>query len=161
MKHQRWVLAFLIALGACGSAAEGEPPVATPATHAAAHTVTVFKSPTCGCCTEWIAYLRRHGLTVAVHEQSDLAPVKRTNAVPPDLESCHTALVGGYVVEGHVPIAALERLLTEQPAVVGLAVPGMPLGSPGMEVPGQPAETYAVLAFDRTRMATVFERVGE
>jgi hypothetical protein len=86
----------------------------------------------------------------------DLGPVKRQHGVPPSLESCHTALVEGYVVEGHVPADLIDRLLRERPAVVGLAVPGMPVGSPGMANPGQAPERYQVLAFDRSGKTSVF-----
>ena len=86
----------------------------------------------------------------------DLAPVKRRFGVPRALQSCHTAVVEGYVIEGHVPADLIDRLLAERPAVVGLAVPGMPVGSPGMEAPGQAAERYQVLAFDQKGRATVF-----
>lgn len=88
----------------------------------------------------------------------DLTPVKIRHSVPERLESCHTALVGGYVVEGHVPAATIDRLLRERPKVTGIAVPGMPVGSPGMEAPGRQAERYDVLAFDRSGRIQVFER---
>lgn len=87
---------------------------------------------------------------------NDLAPVKRKLGVPPALQSCHTAVVEGYVIEGHVPADLIDRLLRERPSVVGLAVPGMPVGSPGMETPGQAAERYQVLAFDQKGRTTVF-----
>jgi hypothetical protein len=87
---------------------------------------------------------------------NDLAPVKRRLGVPPALQSCHTAVVEGYVIEGHVPADLIDRLLRERPSVVGLAVPGMPVGSPGMEAPGQAAERYQVLAFDQKGRTTVF-----
>jgi hypothetical protein len=87
---------------------------------------------------------------------NDLAPVKRKLGVPPALQSCHTAVVEGYVIEGHVPADLIDRLLRERPSVVGLAVPGMPVGSPGMEAPGQAAERYQVLAFDQKGRTTVF-----
>lgn len=87
---------------------------------------------------------------------NDLAPVKRRLGVPPALQSCHTAVVEGYVIEGHVPADLIDRLLRERPSVVGLAVPGMPVGSPGMETPGQAAERYQVLAFDQKGRTTVF-----
>ena len=88
----------------------------------------------------------------------DLRSVKARLGVPPALESCHTALVGGYVIEGHVPADMIKRLLARRPAVVGLAVPGMPVGSPGMESPGVPAEPYQVLTFDKSGKTTIFER---
>jgi hypothetical protein len=87
---------------------------------------------------------------------NDLAPVKRKLGVPPALQSCHTAVVEGYVIEGHVPADLIDRLLRERPPVVGLAVPGMPVGSPGMEAPGQAAERYQVMAFDQKGRSTVF-----
>ena len=118
--------------------------------------IVVYKSPTCGCCTEWVAHLRRHGFPVKTEDVEELQPVKARHGVPADLQSCHTALVAGYVVEGHVPADLVERLLRERPKVVGLAVPGMPAGSPGMEVPGARAERYQVLAFDRSGKTRVF-----
>jgi hypothetical protein len=93
---------------------------------------------------------------VKAEDLDDLAPVKRRLGVPPALQSCHTAVVDGYVVEGHVPADVIDRLLRERPAVVGIAVPGMPLGSPGMESPGRPAERYQVVAFDRNGRTTVY-----
>jgi hypothetical protein len=118
--------------------------------------VVVYKSPTCGCCTEWVAHLRRHGFQVRSEDVTDLQAVKARHRVPPDLQSCHTALVGGYVIEGHVPADLVERLLRERAKVAGLAVPGMPVGSPGMEVPGARAERYRVLTFDRDGRTGVF-----
>jgi hypothetical protein len=93
---------------------------------------------------------------VKAEDNEDLAPIKRKLGVPPALQSCHTAVVEGYVVEGHVAADLIDRLLRERPSVVGLAVPGMPTGSPGMEVPGQAAERYQVLAFDRQGRTTIF-----
>lgn len=103
-----------------------------------------------------MGHLREHGFPAKGVDLEDLRPVKARHGVPAGLESCHTALVGGYVVEGHVPADLILRLLRERPAVTGLAVPGMPVGSPGMETPGQPAERYKVLAFDRAGRRTVF-----
>jgi hypothetical protein len=93
---------------------------------------------------------------VKAEDSEDLAPIKRKLGVPRALHSCHTAVVEGYVIEGHVPAELIDRLLRERPAVVGLAVPGMPVGAPGMESPGQPAERYQVLAFDQKGRTTVF-----
>ena len=118
--------------------------------------VTVYKSPTCGCCAEWVTHLRRHGFRVKTEDRSDLQPIKARHGVPAELQSCHTALIGGYVVEGHVPADLIERLLRERPKVAGLAVPGMPVGSPGMEVPGVPADRYRVLTFDRSGKTEVY-----
>lgn len=88
----------------------------------------------------------------------DLRPIRAKHGVPSDLEACHTALVGDYVIEGHVPADAIIRLLRERPRLVGLAVPGMPLGSPGMEVPGRPPDRYEIFGFDRRGKSGVFER---
>ena len=101
-------------------------------------------------------HLRSHGFPVTERNETDLAPVKRHHGVPAALESCHTALVEGYVIEGHVPADLIDRLLRERPKVVGLAVPGMPVGSPGMESPGEKPQRYQVLTFDRGGRTTVF-----
>jgi hypothetical protein len=108
--------------------------------------VQVWKSPTCGCCGEWIEHLRSAGFEVAVNDVQDLAVVKQSLGVPEDLQSCHTALIDGYVVEGHVPAADIRRLLEERPEIAGLAVPGMPVGSPGMEI-GDQKDPYDVVTF--------------
>jgi hypothetical protein len=110
--------------------------------------VQVYKSITCGCCSEWVEHLREAGFTVHTTDTSDLRAVKAEHRVPRQAESCHTAIVDGYVVEGHVPATDVLRLLEERPAVRGLAVPGMPIGSPGMEVEGLAPQPYDVLAFD-------------
>lgn len=117
--------------------------------------VQVYKSATCGCCSVWVEHLRRSGFAPTSTNVTDLDAVKTKHGVPVRGQSCHTALVGGYVIEGHVPAAEIHRLLKEKPAgVVGLAVPGMPIGSPGMEGPG--ARPYNVLAFDKQGRTTVF-----
>ncbi|MGU3464335.1 DUF411 domain-containing protein [Methylobacterium sp. C33D] len=108
--------------------------------------VAVTKDPSCGCCEKWVAHLREAGFKVTVTE-GPVNPVKARLGVPRDLASCHTAQVGGYVVEGHVPAGAIKRLLTEKPQGTGLAVPGMPVGSPGMEVEGMEPDTYDVVLF--------------
>lgn len=118
---------------------------------AAGPAVTVTKDPNCGCCGGWVEHLRQTGFTVEVRDVSDLNRVKARLGVPNDLASCHTAEVAGYVIEGHVPAAALRRLLNEKPDAKGLAVAGMPVGSPGMEVPNTPDEEYDVILFGRTR----------
>lgn len=118
--------------------------------------VTVYKSATCGCCHEWIAHLEKAGYEVDAHDVVDLVAVKERHGVPQRLGSCHTAIVDGYVIEGHVPAADIDRLLTERPEVAGLTVPGMIVGSPGMEVPGQPAQPYDVLVFDQAGNTAVY-----
>jgi hypothetical protein len=116
--------------------------------------ITVYKDPSCGCCKNWIAHLIKHGYGVDAKDTPAMAEVKRTLGVPDALTSCHTAVVNGYLIEGHVPAADIARLLKEKPKVAGLAVPGMVTGSPGMEGPRQ--EHYQVLSFDKNGKTRVF-----
>ncbi|MDB4882982.1 MAG: hypothetical protein JWL95_1748 [Gemmatimonadetes bacterium] len=110
-------------------------------------TITVYKDPSCGCCTKWVAHLQANGLTPQVHDRSDMDALKDSLGVPKALRSCHTAVAGKYVIEGHVPASDLKRLLASAPPkVLGLAVPDMPAGSPGMEM-GARADRYDVIAF--------------
>lgn len=118
-----------------------------PALAARGPEIIVHKDPSCGCCGAWIEHLRQAGFSVTGRDVADLYTLKERLGVPADLASCHTAEVAGYVVEGHVPADAIERLLAERPAATGLVVPGMPLGSPGMEVAGMAPESYAVILF--------------
>ena len=115
--------------------------------------LVVWKNRGCACCTAWARHFQDAGFAVTMHEVDDLAPARRDARVPADLAGCHTAMVEGYAVEGHVPVADVQRLLDERPPLVGIAVPGMPIGSPGMEMPGMAAEPFAVIAFaaDGTR----------
>jgi hypothetical protein len=110
----------------------------------------VSKDPNCGCCSGWVDHLKAAGFQTIVVEISDLSPLKSRLKVPRHLASCHTAEIGGYVIEGHVPASAIKRLLLERPSAIGLAVPGMPIGSPGMEVSGTPDEPYEVVLFGRS-----------
>ena len=103
---------------------------------------TVYKDPACGCCHEYVAYLRQNGFDVAVVDTDDLAAIKQQSGVPPALEGCHSTMVGGYVVEGHVPIDAVRRLLQDRPPIHGLSLPGMPEGSPGMS--GEKAGPFVI-----------------
>lgn len=119
--------------------------------------ITVFKDPNCGCCKSWIEHLRKHGFAVVVRDTSDVSGAKRAGRVPEQLRSCHTAFVNGYVIEGHVPAPDIQRLLSEKPKAAGLAVPGMPVGSPGMEM-GARVESYDVVAFNRDGTTRVFAR---
>jgi hypothetical protein len=132
---RRAVMAGLAAAALAPAALAQEPP----------H-VVVLKDPTCGCCNGWVAHLRGAGFTVTVTDTARINAVKKRHGVPDDLASCHTAEVGGYVLEGHVPAAEVKRLLAERPQARGLAVPGMPMGSPGMEMDGM-TETYEVILF--------------
>jgi len=118
---------------------------------AAGPTISVSKDPNCDCCTGWVEHLREAGFVVEVQDLAHLAEIKSRLGVPPDLAACHTAEVSGYVIEGHVPASALRRFLKEKPRARGLAVAGMPVGSPGMEVPNSPAEEYDVILFGPTR----------
>jgi hypothetical protein len=129
--------------------------LATGAAHADPVEVQVYKSPDCGCCDKWIDHLRADGFTVRATNVPDVTPIKLENGVPEKLAACHTGIVGGYVVEGHVPAADIRRLLRERPDVAGLAVPGMPIGSPGME--GPHPERYQVLAFGSHGIAVFAE----
>lgn len=109
--------------------------------------MVVNKDPSCGCCSGWVEHVRAAGFQAKVVELSNLAPLKARLGVPRDLHSCHTAEIAGYAIEGHVPASAIKRLLAERPTATGLAVPGMPVGSPGMEVPGSPDDRYDVILF--------------
>lgn len=121
-----------------------------PGAAAAEQRMQVFKSPWCGCCVEWVKHMRAAGFQVHVTELEDLSPVKAQLGVAPDLQSCHTAVVDGYVIEGHVPASDVARLLAERPRAAGLSVPGMPVGSPGMEQ-GNRQDPYAVILFGESQ----------
>lgn len=124
---------------------------------AAAATIEVVKSPYCGCCTQWVEHLRREGFEVRVVDTEDVTPTARRLGVPEDLRSCHTASIGGYAIEGHVPAADIRRLLAERPDAAGIAVPGMPIGSPGMEQ-GDMRQPYEVVLFRRDGRRLLFAR---
>ncbi len=123
--------------------------VAVMAQRSALPVVEVYKDPGCGCCSLWADHLKAAGFKVNVTEKADLDEFKTAHGVPAKARSCHTALVGGYVLEGHVPVADVQRMLKDKPAIVGIAVPGMPIGSPGMEVKGMKAAAYDVVSFDK------------
>lgn len=118
--------------------------------------ITVFKTPACGCCGKWVKHLEANGFDVTTHQRNDLSDIKKENHITPDLSSCHTAFVDGYVVEGHVPADMIFRLLKERPDVVGITVPGMPAGSPGMEIESGFVQPYEVLTFDADGNTEVF-----
>jgi hypothetical protein len=128
--------------------ASGTPADALPAPNPALPIVQVWKSPTCGCCTGWVEHMRRAGFQVQVQDVADLTPVKAEHGVAAEHQSCHTSRVDGYTIEGHVPADDIVRLLAERPQITGLAAPGMPVGSPGMEV-GNQRDAYDVLAFTK------------
>lgn len=139
----RWTVGVLLA-------------VSVLAVHAATlPEVLVYKSPTCGCCGSWVDHMKASGFRVKVIEENDITAVKQRFGVPEHLGSCHTALVGGYVVEGHVPASAVKRLLKEKPTAVGVSVPGMPIGSPGMDGPNP--EPFSTQLFDERGRARIYE----
>ena len=119
---------------------------------------TVYKDASGGCCKKWVEHMQASGFTVTPHDSSDMDAIKDHYGVPSGVRSCHTAIVGSYVVEGHVPAADVDRLLKEQPKVVGLSVPGMVTGSPGME--GMLSKSYIVVAFQKTGATVPFASHG-
>lgn len=123
----------------------------------AAPVVDVYKSPTCGCCTKWIDHLKANGFAVRSHDTQDVAQHKQRLGIPAGYDSCHTAVVGGYVIEGHVPASDIKRLLKEKPQARGLTVPGMPIGSPGMEQ-GNQKDKYEVILLDKNGAPRVYSR---
>jgi len=129
-------------LAAFGAWTLAHPLVTLSATPA--EQITVWKTPNCGCCKDWVAHLQRNGFQVVTNDVPDTAPMRQKLGLPAKFGSCHTAQVGAYVLEGHVPAQEIRRLLLEKPKAVGLAVPGMPVGSPGMEM-GDTRDAYDVV----------------
>jgi hypothetical protein len=117
-------------------------------------TITVYKDANCGCCKSWIEHLIKHGYHVDAKDSPDMTEIKKSLGVPDGLTSCHTAVVNGYLIEGHVPAADIARLLKTKPKIAGLAVPGMPMGSPGME--GPRTQRYQVFSFDKAGKTKIF-----
>ncbi len=138
--RREFVLAMLLATGLAAAPPE----------------MTVFKTKTCGCCAKWVEHMRANGFKVIVNEVESTAPYRNKYGVPERLQSCHTAIVRGYTLEGHVPAADVHRLLKEMPTAKGLAVPGMPMGSPGME--GPRSDAYSVLLFGVDGRVTVYRK---
>jgi len=150
-------LAALTFLAGCGSADAAPSVLASPVVDQALPTVVVYKTATCGCCSGWVEHLRAAGFTVDARDVQDLMSVKLDAGVPGPLVTCHTALVDGYVVEGHVPADQVKRMLAERPDVAGIGVAGMPAGSPGMDAPNAPP--YQVVAFDREGKMSVYAEI--
>ena len=121
--------------------------------------ISVYKTPTCGCCQKWVAHLEENGFEVSTHDMSNLRSIKSMAGVKPQYASCHTAIVNGYVVEGHVPATDIDRLLRERPDIVGLSTPGMPVGSPGMEH-GDIRDNFAVITLEKDGSRNVFSLHG-
>jgi hypothetical protein len=144
--------AALLASRTAASATDEESRLALAATLTE---ITVYRSPSCGCCKKWVTHLEEAGFTVKQVELDDLSEIKAQAGVPEKLHSCHTALVGRYAIEGHVPAADIKRLLAEKPDVHGLSAPGMPAGSPGMEVGGA-KDKYDVVSFTRDGKSSVW-----
>jgi hypothetical protein len=155
----------VLGAGVLAAAASGAMFATSPVTQAAAPmvqgarlpAVTVYKDPNCGCCSLWATHMERAGFAVTAINTPDMPALRAKHGVPPHAQSCHTAVVDGYVVEGHVPADDVKKLLASRAKVKGLAVPGMPLGSPGMEQ-GTTRHAYSVLTFDETGRTTVFAR---
>ena len=148
--------------GEASLAAAGEATVTLAASPARADadalpTALVYKTPTCGCCSLWVDHMREAGFEVDARDLNDIIPIKIDAGVPPRMSSCHTALIDGYVVEGHIPAEHVKQLLADRPDIVGIAVPGMPIGSPGME--GIGARPYQVLSWDREGNVEVYAEV--
>ncbi|MDP4008933.1 MAG: DUF411 domain-containing protein [bacterium] len=114
----------------------------------------VFQDPSCGCCGVYAEYLQRAGVLVERNKTSNMGAIKTEYGIPYELSSCHTTVVGGYVVEGHIPLEAIEKLLEEKPNILGIAMPGMPSGSPGM--PGPKTETWTIYALERDGSSSIF-----
>lgn len=121
--------------------------------------IEIYKSATCGCCTKWVEHLKSHGFKVKTNDVADPSSYRARLGIPDRLGACHTAIVDGYVIEGHVPVREIKRLLTERPRAKGLAVPGMPSGSPGME--GPRSDPYEVLLFQADGKYTVYQKYGK
>lgn len=150
-----------VALTACDApsgTAETTAPKVVASTAKAGSEIVMYKSPACECCTGWAEHLRQSGFTVIEKKQEDMDAIKAKYGVPEGLASCHTAIVDGYVIEGHVPAADVTRLLKERPKVTGLTAPGMPMQSPGMQAKRLQPKNYNVLAFDKNGKSHVFTR---
>jgi len=142
-------MAGIFLLASAQASAEAEPAIAE---------ITVYKDKSCGCCGGWIDHLRAEGFKVIAKNHTNMADIKANFGVSRPLQSCHTAVVNGYVVEGHVPASDIKRLLRERPDVLGLTAPGMPQKSPGMQPKGLPPKDYDVLSFDHQGKVELFRR---
>lgn len=149
LSRRSFVAALPLAFVACSGAAGRSNVPERPAE------LLVYKTPACGCCNAWVEHMRAAGFSVRTVEVQDTAPMAARYSVPRALRSCHTAVVEGYAVEGHVPAREIWRLLTERPPIAGIAVPGMPVGSPGMEM-GDRHDAFTVVAFTRDGRASAF-----
>jgi len=155
LTRRAWVQRATVALAALvGAPLVGARLAASPVLGQQPRAMTVYKSPTCGCCSAWVEHVEKAGFTCTVRDLPDLTEVKASFGIPRALESCHTAQIGGYLVEGHVPADLIQKMLRDKPTARGIAVPGMPIGSPGME--GGTPERYQVLLFDKAGTTRVY-----
>ena len=148
---------FVGAAFGAGALAIVAPRVLLAGAGAAPIAMTVYKSPSCGCCKEWVKHMQANGFTAKIVDMDDLSEVKRNAGVPDRLQSCHTALIGAYVAEGHVPADLVKKMLDEKPKIAGLTVPGMVAGSPGMEQGGR-TTPYDVIAFTKDGKSSVYAK---
>lgn len=160
-----WMLALIAVVGLLGTAtaialnaetATQSEPVPVAAATEALPVVQVYKSASCGCCKDWVKHLETNGFSVQAHDVENMLPYKEQAKLGAGMGSCHTAFVAGYAIEGHVPARDIKRLLLEKPAISGLTVPRMPIGSPGMEVEGKAADAYQVLSYKDGEETGVF-----
>lgn len=153
---KKWIIIFLPVFLGLGVALAWWGPFQGSTPAGGQSVVVVYKSPTCGCCGKWEEHLKAAGFQIESRPTEAMNPIKAEHGVPIDLQSCHTAIVEGYVVEGHVPAASIKKLLAEKPVgVKGISVPGMPIGSPGMEGPNP--EKYDVVTINDAGKSEVFE----
>jgi hypothetical protein len=140
--------------GLAAMSAAGRPLLAL----SSAALITVYKTPTCDCCTQWVEHLKLNGFRTETHDLDSVDAIKDQHGVPKALRSCHTAVVEGYVIEGHVPADDIQRLLEERPKIAGLSAPGMPASAPGMYRPGDAKTPYEVLAFQKSGTSVVYAK---
>ncbi|MDQ8165148.1 MAG: DUF411 domain-containing protein [Gemmatimonadota bacterium] len=157
MKRREFLGSFALATAGIALVSRSGFATQAGAAKAAPIPMTVYKSPSCGCCKEWVTHAQKNGFAPKVVDMQDLTQVKKDAGVPGELESCHTVLVGSYVVEGHVPADLVHKMLKEKPAIVGLAVAGMVVGSPGMEQ-GNQKQPYEVTAWTKAGKTSVYAR---
>lgn len=146
-------IAGLVAVGVTGGRLWAQLPGGTSPTP-----ITVYKSSTCDCCTKWVDHIRANGFSPVVHDQEEMDALKDEMGVPPDVRSCHTAIVDKYLIEGHVPASDIRRLLADRPKTLGLAVPGMPPLTPGMAPAGVKPKDFEVISFQPNGSTKVFAR---
>jgi hypothetical protein len=161
------VVATVVVVGGCSDVAASDGPAPAPAEAGVAvgsgqsggGVMTVYLTPTCGCCGAWVEHMEEEGFTVETVYQNDLSEIRRKHRLPPNLTSCHMGIVDGFAVEGHVPAATVRRMLADRPEILGIAAPGMPIGSPGMEHPDGLRQPYDIIAYDANGRLSIFEEI--